>query len=154
MAAFFAAVNPYVLLWLVLVIAFIVVELITVGLTSIWFAAGALVAFVVAICGGHPLLQMILFLAVSLVLLAATRPWARRFVNSRMQKTNADSIIGENIRIGETVDNLNQTGSAIVRGQEWMVRAADDNQIFAQGELARVVAISGVKLIVEKIKEE
>ncbi len=151
---FFASVDIYIVLWLVLIVIFIVAELITVGLTSVWFAAGALVALIAAVCGGDPALQLVLFLLVSCGLLAATRPWAGKFINARTQKTNADRLIGGEIRIAEPVSNADQTGSAIVNGQEWTVRADDDRETFGQGEPARVVRISGVKLIVEKIKEE
>ncbi len=154
MTDFFSAVDVYVLLWLILIVVFIVAELISVGLTSIWFAAGALAALIAAIFGGGPALQFLLFLVVSCGLLAATRPWAKKFINAHTQRTNADRLVGEEIRIAEQVSNMDQTGSAIVHGQEWMVRAEDDRETFGQGEPARVVRISGVKLIVEKIKEE
>ena len=87
---------------------------------------------------------------VSILLLVATRPWARKYVNAKMQRTNADSLIGENIRISERVSNMDQTGMAVVNGQEWTVRTRDDREIIEQGAYARVLEISGVKLIVEK----
>ena len=146
----FSVIDPFVLLWIVLLIVFIVGELITVGLTSIWFAAGSLVALIAAACGISPVVQFVLFVVVSVVLLVATRPWARKFINSRTQRTNADSIIGEIIRIEERVSNIDQTGAAVVRGQEWTVRTRNDNETIEVGEMAKVVEISGVKLIVEK----
>ena len=122
-----AGMDPCIFLWVILLIAFVVGELITVGLTSIWFAAGSLVA-----------------------LLAATRPWAKKYINSRTQRTNADRVIGETICITERVSNMDQTGMAVVNGQEWTVRTRDDREIIEQGAYARVLEISGVKLIVEK----
>ena len=146
----FSVADPYILLWIILLIVFVVIELATVGLVSIWFAAGSLVALIIAILNGGIIAQFIAFIIVSVGLLAATRSWARDFVNSKTQKTNADSVVGKEIRITERVSNLDQTGAAVVSGQEWTVRADDDKQIFEQGETARVVRISGVKLIVEK----
>ena len=147
----FSVADPYILLWIILLIVFVVIELATVGLVSIWFAAGSLVALIIAILNGGIIAQFIAFIIVSVGLLAATRSWARDFVNSKTQKTNADSVVGKEIRITERVSNLDQTGAAVVSGQEWNVRADDDKQIFEQGETARVVRISGVKLIVEKV---
>ena len=147
----FSVADPYILLWIILLIVFVAIELATVGLVSIWFAAGSLVALIIAILNGGIIAQFIAFIIVSVGLLAATRSWARDFVNSKTQKTNADSVVGKEIRITERVSNLDQTGSAVVSGQEWTVRADDDKQIFEQGETARVVRISGVKLIVEKV---
>lgn len=154
MGDFIAALDPYILFWLLLFIGFLVVELISVGLISIWFAAGALAALGVAALGGGLLVQIVVFLVVSIGLLAATRQWAQKYINSRTQATNADSIIGNHIRITERVSNIDQTGTAVVNGQEWTVRANDDKETFEQGELAEVIRISGVKLIVKRIKED
>lgn len=140
--------------WLVLAIVFAAVELATVGLVSIWFAAGAFAALLVAVLHGNLILQVIVFLAVSIVLLVSTRSWAKKYLNSRIQKTNVDSVIGEKTRLTERVSNLDQTGKAVVLGQEWTVRAAHDNEIIEQGELVEVVAVSGVKLIVKRFKED
>ena len=145
-----AGMDPCILLWVILLIAFVVGELITVGLTSIWFAAASLVALLAAALGANPVVQVILFLAVAVGLLAATRPWAKKYINARTQRTNADRVIGETIRIAERVSNLDQTGMAVVNGQEWIVRTRDDREIIEQGAYARVLEISGVKLIVEK----
>ena len=144
------AFNPYIILWVVLVIICILVELATVGLTAIWFAAGALVSLAAAALGANPIVQIILFLAVSIVLLAATRPWAKKYINSRTQSTNADSLIGQTIQIKERVSNMDQTGMAVVHGQEWTVRTRNDNEIIEPGAKAKILAISGVKLIVAK----
>lgn len=143
-------IDSWMVLWLVFLIVFIIGELVTVGLTSIWFAAGSLIALIAAALGWHPVIQFILFLGVSVGTLMVTKPLAKKYINSKMQSTNADRIIGESIRIAERVSNLDQTGMAVVHGQEWTVRSRDDNQIIEAGELARVIQISGVKLIVEK----
>lgn len=148
---FLEIMDPYVLLWIVLLVVFVLVELATIGLTAIWFAAGSLVAVVAALAGAGPIVQFVLFLVVSVALLVATRPWAHKYVNSKMQTTNADSLIGEIIRISERVSNLDQTGMAVVRGQEWTVRTQNDNETIEPGETAKVLAISGVKLIVAKM---
>lgn len=147
----FSVIGIFEVVWMALVIAFIIGELVSVGLTSIWFAAGALVALIASIFGAPFPVQAGLFLVVSLALLAATRPWAQRYLNSRVQRTNADSLVGEIIRIEERVNNMDQTGMAVVRGQEWTVRACNDNETIEKGQSAKVVQISGVKLMVEKV---
>lgn len=153
MLTLFSYIDVMVFIWLLLTIIFIVGELVTVGLTSIWFAAGSIVALLAAICGAGTPLQIVLFLIISVGLLIGTRPWAQRFINSRTQRTNADRAIGQVIRITERVCNIDQTGKAVVSGQEWTVRTRYDNEVIEEGEFARVLEISGVKLIVEKVKE-
>ena len=107
--------------WLVLAIVFTVVELATVGLVSIWFAAGSAAALFVAVCHGNIVLQVVVFIAVSIVLLVATRPLADKYLNSRVQKTNVDRVIGEKTLLTERVNNLDQTGKAVVlrRIRKW-----------------------------------
>ena len=80
------------IIWLVILAVLVVIEIITLGLTTIWFAGGALVALVVSLLGGPVWLQILLFLGVSVVLLIFTRPLAVRYMNKNQQKTNVDSI--------------------------------------------------------------
>ncbi len=148
--SFFASIDPVIYVWLLFTIVFVVIELCTVGLTSIWFAAGALVAMILAICHVPFAIQIIAFLVVSFGALYATKPLVSKYINSKSQKTNADGIVGKEIRISETVNNIDQTGTAVVNGQEWTVRAADDDTVLAVGDMAIVVGIQGVKLIVKK----
>lgn len=130
------------------------IEIATVGLTTIWFAGGALAALLANLLGAGFLVQGILFLAVSCILLFFTRPWALKHLNKKRTKTNYESEIGKVMKLTQTADNMNQTGKAIVDGQEWTVRSKNDSEVLEEGSLVRVVAISGVKLIVERYKEE
>ena len=142
------------LIWLGLFIILIIIELFTVGLTTIWFAGGSLAALLANILGADIPIQVLVFLAVSCILHIFTRPWAVRHLNKKRVKTNYESEIGKVIKLTERVDNINQTGKSVVNGQEWTVRSKDDGEILEEGTLAKVVAVSGVKLIVEKYKEE
>lgn len=140
--------------WLVLLIILLIVEIITVGLTSIWAAGGALAALILNILGLSLMWQIVAFFVVTFVLLIFTRPFAVRFINTQREKTNYEGIIGKTIRIAERVDNIRQTGMAVVNGQEWTVRAEKDDIILEPETLAKVVNISGVKLIVREYEEE
>ena len=130
--------------WLVLLVVLLVIEIITVGLTTIWGAGGALAALILNILDVPFAGQVVVF----------TRPFAMRFINTRRLKTNYEGIIGKTIRISQKVDNIGQTGMAVVNGTEWTVRSEQDNVILEPGTLAKVVNISGVKLIVKKYEED
>lgn len=142
------------IIWLVLLILLLVVEIITVGLTCIWAAGGALVAMVLSIFDAALGWQIGAFLLVTAVLLYFTRPFALKFINAKREKTNYEGIIGKTIRIVERVDNISQTGKAVVNGTEWTVRAEIEDEVLEPGMLAKVVNISGVKLIVKKYEED
>lgn len=142
------------IMWLALLILLLVVEIITVGLTCIWAAGGALVAMILSIFEVALGLQIGAFLVVTAVLLYFTRPFALKVINAKREKTNYEGIIGKTIRIIERVDNIEQSGKAVVNGTEWTVRAEAEDEILEPGTLAKVVNISGVKLIVKKYKED
>lgn len=136
------------IVWLVLLVAFAAAEAITVGLTSIWFAAGALAALVAALLGGPLWVQITLFLAVSLLCLAAVRPLAKRLLNDRVEPTNADRVIGAQAQVTEDVDNIHGKGAVVIRGVTWSARSQDGGPIPA-GTMVRVLRIEGVKVFVE-----
>lgn len=138
--------------WLALLIIFVVVECLTVGLVSIWFAGGALVAMVLAMAGAGAIWQDIMFLVVSGLLLILTRPFVKKYLLNKRTKTNYQSVIGEVAKVTEKIDNYNQTGAAFVDGKEWTARSAEDKVILEAGSLVEVTAIEGVKIIVKPYK--
>lgn len=139
--------------WLILMVLCIVAEIATVGLVSIWFAGGALIACFLAMFNVHVVIQVIVFLVVSLLLLVITKPMAKKWINKDRVKTNYEGIIGKVVRVTESVDNINETGTALINGQEWTARSQSDNITFEAGEVAQVVNISGVKLILTKYQD-
>ncbi len=138
------------ILWLVLLLLFAGAEAVTVGLTSIWFAAGALAALTAALLGGPLWVQITLFLAVSLLCLAAVRPLAKKHLNSKVEHTNADRVIGAQAQVTEDIDNIHGKGAVVIRGMTWSARSEDGGPITA-GTLVRVLRIEGVKVFVEPI---
>ena len=139
--------------WLALLIIFVIAECLTVGLISIWFAGGALIAMFVALAGLGTVWQITVFLVVSAFLLVITRPIAVKYINNKKEKTNYKSVIGSVVKVIEKIDNLNQTGAAFADGKEWTARAIEDSIILEKDTFATVVSIQGVKLIVEPYKK-
>lgn len=144
----------YTVMWLVALVAFIVIEIATLGLTTIWFAGGALIAAVASGMNAPLLVQVILFLAVSFLLLYFTRPIAVKYFNQDRVKTNAESLVGKQAIVISEIDNLHGTGQVTVGGIEWMARTAKEGVLLKPGCVVTIVAIIGVKLIVEERKEE
>lgn len=135
------------MLWVVVMVVFLVVEAVTVGLASIWFAVGALFAMFSAMVGAPVWLQILVFLAVSALTLYFTRPLVKKYVNGKVQPTNADMIIGKECRVVETIDNIAGTGAVYVDGKTWSARCSKD-EVIPEGELVKALRIDGVKLIV------
>ena len=142
------------IMWLILLACFLVVEAITVGLTTIWFAGGALVAAIASGLGVGILIQWVLFLVISLVLLIFTRPLAVRYMNKGVPKTNVNSLIGERAVVIQKINNLEQTGQVRINDIEWTARTADDGEEIPTGAVVEIEEIRGVKLIVKEISKE
>ena len=139
--------------WLMAFIILVVMEFLTMGLTTIWFAIGALTAFFASLFGASFWIQIILFLVVSLVVLVVYRPLAVKYVNSRRTKTNVDDLVGKEAKVTEKIDNLNQTGRVVLNGMDWSARTTIGGTIEVD-TIVKVVEVKGVKLIVEPVISE
>ena len=133
--------------WLCLLVFFAITEAVTVGLVSVWFAAGALVALLGTFFTSNIWIQIFLFLLVSCVTMAVLRPLARKYVLPTVVPTNADRVIGKEAVVTEAIDNLNGKGVVVVFGVAWTARSEDGTPI-AEGTTVTVNRIEGVKLFV------
>ena len=134
--------------WLAVFVLLIVIELATMGLTTIWFAGGAVAGFIASMLGANVVIQAVVFFVVSIVLLIFTRPFAVRYINSNKTKTNIDGLIGQEALVLEEINNIRETGCARLEGKEWTARSVDDTVIPAD-TVVIVERIEGVKLIVK-----
>ena len=141
------------ILWLAAVVVLLVIEIATLGLTTIWFAGGALIAGIAAVAGAGRVVQFVLFLIVSLILLIFTRPLAVRYMNKGVSKTNVNSLIGEKAVVIQKINNLEQTGQVRINDIEWMARTSSDEVTIPEQTVVTIEAVQGVKLIVKEEKE-
>ncbi len=139
--------------WLVILVTLVVIELATMGLTTVWFAGGALVAALASLLRLPIFVQVILFLVVSGLLLYFTRPLAVKYFNKDRVRTNAESLVGRQAIVISEIDNLQGIGQVSVGGMEWTARSKRDDTPLPVGAVVIVLAINGVKLIVEEKKE-
>ena len=145
--------NLSVIVWLGMLVLFLAVEVSTVGLVSVWFAVGALAAVLANLLGAGLWVQVILFLAVSGILLGLLRPLARRYFTPGITPTNVDSVVGTVGIVTEAVDNVAAQGQVKLGGMTWTARSTDHSPIPA-GTKVRVDRIEGVKALVSPVKEE
>lgn len=135
--------------WLIVFVVLLIVEIATMGLTTVWFAGGALIAFLAAYLGFGVIVQVVVFLVVSILLLILTRPLAVKFFNQERQKTNAESLIGQKAIVKEEINTLQATGRVEVNGMEWSAKT-EESEIIEADTIVMIKGIQGVKLIVEK----
>ncbi len=135
--------------WVIVAAVTLVVEIISLGLSSIWFTGGAIVAAVVGYLGGPLWLQIVLFIVVSTVLLLTIRPFAAKRLRLGEEKTNTDSLIGRTEKILETVDNNAGTGKLKIGDVDWRA-VSDDGSVIPAETLVKIVRIEGTKLFVKR----
>lgn len=143
--------NNLTIIWLILMVVFLVMEAATVTITSLWFAAGALVALLAGALGAKFWLQVVLFIAVSAAMLMALRPVIKKHFTPKLTRTNVDAIIGTQGYVTADINNVAATGTVKLNGMEWTARSTDGAPIPA-GTLIRVDRIEGVKAIVSPVK--
>lgn len=136
--------------WLIIFLTLLFIELLTVNLVSIWFAVGALAAFITTYFTDNITIQIIVFIVVSIVTLVITKPVVKKLRVRKIEPTNLDRIIGQEGIVTKDI-SINTFGEVNIKGSIWM---ATSKKEIKKGTQVKVLEIQGVKLLVEKIKEE
>lgn len=136
------------IMWIVLAIVFAIIEAVTFQIVTLWFAVGAVGALIANVLGASSLVQLIVFVAVSVLTLLIARPYLKKFTKTKVQPTNADVCIGKQAVVTEEINNTLGTGQAKIRGVVWTARSEDENAVILKDTLVTVKRIEGVKLIV------
>ncbi len=139
------------LIWIAIAVVFAVIEGFTMGLTTIWFTIGGVVASIVAIAGGPEFVQVIVFLAVSILLLYFTRPLAEKKLKIGTEKTNVETLPGETGIVIKEIAPHN-TGQVKAQGQIWTA-ISDIGGTLTAGTAVCVLRVEGVKLVVKPLEE-
>lgn len=136
--------------WLILTVLLAITEIFTLGLTTIWFALGALAAFFACIMGASVPLQIVVFIIVSVIALLLVRPLSLKLLGGRVVKTNIDALIGRKVNVSKDIDNIKETGNVILDGTTWNARSLEDEITISKGETVIIEKVEGNKLIVKK----
>ncbi len=139
--------------WLIVLIVCLIVESVTTQLVTLWFSAGAAGAMLAAGLRASVMVQLVIFLALSIALLLVFRPLLHGVLRTKQDKTNADRIIDQRAVVTQTIDNRAGTGQIRLMGQVWTARSIQDENSFQLGETVIVREISGVKAMVEPVSE-
>ena len=135
--------------WIAVLVLAVVAEAMTSDLVAIWFVPAAIVSMALVLLSAPLWLQILVFVAVGLALVIATRPLCRKLMKSSSARTNADALIGKTCIVTEEIRNIDEVGEVKIGGLCWSARAADADRVIAVGEQVVVMEIQGVKLIVE-----
>ncbi|MCP1101048.1 membrane protein implicated in regulation of membrane protease activity [Aequitasia blattaphilus] len=136
--------------WLIAFAVLLIFEISTMGLTTIWFAIGAICAFFAAVLGGNLMVQVIVFIGISILSLILTRPLVKKHFNNSREATNVYSLIGQQGLVIIPIDTLRAEGRVEVKGQEWAAKTESPHGKIETGTEVEVKRIEGVHLIVER----
>lgn len=136
------------IIWLIIVAVMVVIEIISLGLTTIWFGIGAVGAAVAAWMGYGIWVQLVVFALLSVVAMALCRPFAIRYLNRDKEKTNVENVVGKTVVVSKKIDNEMASGEVKLNGIEWTARS-EDGRVIPENERVTVTAVEGVKLIVK-----
>lgn len=136
------------IIWLVILAVMIVIEIITLGLTTIWFGVGAIGAAIAAWMGYGFWVQLFVFAILSVVAMAIFRPFAVKYLNKDKEKTNVDEVVGTTVVVTKQIDNEMATGEVQLKGMSWTARS-EDGRVISENERVTVTSVQGVKLIVK-----
>jgi membrane protein implicated in regulation of membrane protease activity len=139
------------IVWLILAIVLAIVELATLGLVTIWFAIGAVVACFASYFGADMVAQLVLFVVVSGVILLVVRPMAEKHVNKMVKKTNIDALTGRKLIVKDEIDNLRGTGKVDIDGSTWLASSDIDAVTIGKGEEVEVIKVVGARVIVKRV---
>ena len=136
------------IVWLVILAVMIVLEIFSLGLTTIWFGIGAIGAAIVSWMGYGIWVQRIVFAVLSVIAMAVFRPLAVKYLNKDKEKTNIDGVVGEVVVVTKEINNEMAAGEVQLNGMSWTARS-QDGRVIPEAERVTVVSVQGVKLIVK-----
>lgn len=137
------------ILWFIAIIAFVIIETVTVQFVSIWFAGGALFAFIAELLGASVVVQWIVFVVASAIILTLTRPMVKKLSKKDVAVTGTDMLIGKTAVMTKDTDSLGDLGEAKADGKFWTAKSLDGQPI-QKDTVVTIEKIEGVKLIVKK----
>ena len=136
------------IVWLVILAVMIVLEIFSLGLTTIWFGIGAIGAAIVSWMGYGIWVQLIVFAVLSVIAMAVFRPLAVKYLNKDKEKTNIDGVVGGVVVVTKEINNEMAAGEVQLNGMSWTARS-QDGRVIPEAERVTVVSVQGVKLIVK-----
>lgn len=138
-----------ILIWFIIIIVAAIIEISTMDLTSVWFAIGALFSFIISIFSDNVLLQISVFMIISVILLLSVRPIVKNYFRTNLVNTNADRLVGKTALCTKEI-RPGERGEVKIDGKFWTAISNDDDAVLVN-EIVEVLAIEGVKLIVVKL---
>ncbi|MBR2264198.1 MAG: NfeD family protein [Firmicutes bacterium] len=141
-------------IWVGILVAAVIIEAFSMQLMTIWFAIGAICAWIVSVVGGPVWLQWCVFAGVSVLTLILTRPIALKYLNPKREPTNADAVPGKEGIVVAEIRPIEGIGQIKVGGQIWSAKPENGTEVVPVGTRVQVVRIEGVKAVIRVLEQK
>ncbi|MBR4223988.1 MAG: NfeD family protein [Oscillospiraceae bacterium] len=117
-------------LWILVLIVAAVAEAVTTALVSVWFCVGAFAAAIAAAFDAPLIIQLLVFVSVSIAALLLTKPIIKKFMpQSAYVFTNGENDVGRTAYVVEEIDGAKGTGRVKLGDVDWGARSEDGSVI-------------------------
>ena len=138
-------------LWFLIFLILIIVEVLTINLSTVWFIIGSVFAFFSSFFTRNLNYQIIVFIVFTIISIILTKRFLTKVSNFKKINTNVDSIIGRTCLVTKDINNLSNQGEIVIDKNIWSALSKDDNVIIREGTKVKICDIKGVKVIVEEV---
>ncbi|MCQ2979553.1 MAG: NfeD family protein [Clostridia bacterium] len=137
-------------IWVIAAVIFAIIEIYTPSFFIIWFSVGSIGAAITSIFTDNTLIQIGVFIVLSLVLVLSTKRLTDKFITKKNSyKTNSDKLIGKVGLVIEDINPIESLGRVKIQGESWKATSTDNKEI-EKGSKVKVDKIDGVTLYVTK----
>ena len=138
-------------LWFLIFLILIIVEVLTINLSTVWFIIGSVFAFFSSFFTRNLNYQIIVFIVFTIISIILTKRFLTKVSKFKKINTNVDSIIGRTCLVTKDINNLLNQGEIVIDKNIWSALSKDDNVIIREGTKVKICDIKGVKVIVEEV---
>ena len=137
-----------ILLWLVVVIIAVIVEVETLQIVSVWFAASGLIAMILAAFNCQLEIQIIIFVILSVILFLCSRPLVKKINKSKSDNSTIESMIGEEVLVIKEI-KVGEVGEIKAKYERYSAIAPSVKTDIPVDTICVIKEIRGNKVIVE-----
>ncbi len=139
--------------WLSVMVVCVLIEALTLALTSVWAAIAALIMIFVSQTGLPFKWQLLLFLVLTIALIVTTRPFAVKKLKLGKNKTNVNSLVGQEVLVVKKISPFQKGEVKAKNGVIWTAQNADpqSSSEISEGTVCTIEKIDGNTLSVKPL---
>lgn len=140
--------NPWIM-WLAVGVVFLIVELLTTALVSIWFVPSAIITCLLSFVVDNLLIQIAIFVALSAVFMVVCRKIYNKHIKKPVDDVDQnEKLIGKTAKVAEDTNGI--SGRILVGDVYWKA-VSENGDIIPKGETVKIKSVNGTTLVINKL---